>query len=414
MADEAWGNHGACVGSGSQPPDEPLINCSEPQWNDSGLNEVIELTECPEMCGSPCGPNSFCDCGTGTCHCEAGFSGPNCEVDLCQAARCGEHGHCTARYLGSDLPVTSDKACICEPGWTGPLCDKNPCLEIGRTCSGQGKCVAVGDFDTACECNLGFSGEECEVSCDDTCQGLFPYGCRSDYDGKVALGCHPNGGCYYLNPGEEYPVDGFCTFRTYDLDSDSEKCDCPAANDCQFSLPCSEDGTCPNPAFRDDGSSCNSVPWGVCIAGECVRPDGEIPPSNSTVAPTRKLTSPPTLSPKDPETKPPTEAPATKSPTRTPTKKPTKAPSQEPTKRPTRPPTPVPTTSPPTLRPTETSSGLSPCDGICLGEYPHTCTDAQLGKAWYACYVGGGCYYASEVDEPFPYDPENWCIYKWP
>mmetsp|Transcript_20603 Transcript_20603/g.50593 ORF Transcript_20603/g.50593 Transcript_20603/m.50593 type:complete len:1472 (+) Transcript_20603:229-4644(+) len=273
MADEAWGNHGACVGSGVQPNDQPLIDCSDPQQNKYGLNELVRPTDCPESCGHACdSSNSYCDCTTSTCKCKAGFSGSSCEIDLCGAVRCGEHGRCTALYLGASgaLPVTSDKACICEPGWTGPLCDYNPCTDQGRTCSGHGTCIAIGKFETQCECDPGFSGNDCESSCDGFCPGSFPYGCLTDSPGKASLGCARNGGCWYLNASESYPHENFCTYKTYPRDSDSGGCLCPPTSDCQENAEkCNADGVCPPPRNRPDGTPCNSVPWGVCAAGVC-------------------------------------------------------------------------------------------------------------------------------------------------
>ncbi|CAJ1930817.1 unnamed protein product [Cylindrotheca closterium] len=222
MADEAWGNHGACVGSGVQPNDQPQVDCSDPQQNKYGLNELVRPTDCPESCGYACDSStSYCDCATSTCKCNAGFTGSNCEIDLCGDAGCGEHGRCTALYLGvsGELPVSSDKACICEPGWTGLRCDSNPCIYQGRTCSGHGTCIAVGNLETQCECDPGFSGDDCESSCDGFCPGTFPYGCISDSPGKAALGCARNGLCWYLNEGESYPHENFCTYKSYTRDS---------------------------------------------------------------------------------------------------------------------------------------------------------------------------------------------------
>ena len=285
MADQAWGRHGACVGIGTQPPDSPPLDCMN--QNEYGIGGEIETTNCPELCSIDCEKqNAFCDCGTATCHCKAGFAGSNCEIDLCAAARCGIHGTCSARYLGtsSTLPVTS-KACICDEGWSGPLCDKNPCQ--GRTCSGNGKCIAH-DNTAVCECDAGHSGENCEQSCYGICRGDFPFGCASYVDGKDTLGCHSNGGCAYIGPGENYPYEGFCTYKSSQSQS---PCICEAENDCQEVDLCLSNGSCPPPSIKPDGTACNSIPWGVCVAGQCV--DGNGQPTAPIRSPQPAPVSPP-------------------------------------------------------------------------------------------------------------------------
>ena len=47
--------------------------------------------------------NGYCDCATGECLCNPGFSGLNCNIDTCAAAGC-VNGNCVAQYLGGDLP----------------------------------------------------------------------------------------------------------------------------------------------------------------------------------------------------------------------------------------------------------------------------------------------------------------------
>jgi hypothetical protein len=166
----------------------------------------MPASSCPELCDDTCNEdNSYCDCGSNTCRCKAGFMGHNCSIDLCEAARCGEHGTCAARYLGSSslLPVTSEQACICDAGWAGPLCTFNPCLEQGKTCSGNGQCLASGIYGAVCACDSGFSGDNCETSCDDVCPENYPFGCSENVDDAVKYGwCNAGGGCNYPKQGK--------------------------------------------------------------------------------------------------------------------------------------------------------------------------------------------------------------------
>ena len=341
----AWGNHGACIGP-DQPPDMEAISCSA---QNSGKIGAISLTECPELCTNDCNEGSYCHCGKATCECKAGFAGESCSVDLCAAARCGDHGTCASLYLGGSLPVTSSKqACVCDEGWFGPLCDRpDPCVESGRSCNGNGRCVSLG-LDTMCECNDGYSGENCETSCDGICRGDFPYGCAWwDMEGVVKYKCGPSGGCQYLPEGEEGPS-SWCTFK--DISGVADACTCFDDSECLIPEKCEPDGSCPTPTSVANGTPCNSKPMGICQDSACVEPLT----SNPTSMPTSVS---PTLAPTIIPTSPPM------SPTVSPSAGPTQAPSGRPTN--------TPTASPP-----------SPCD--C-----QSCTSSVQDAL--AC-DGGGCY----------------------
>ena len=286
MTDEAWGNTGACAID--RPPDFPKVDCSE-------NNGVLPAEECPGMCDSKCDDTtSYCDCGSKTCKFKPGFTETS---DLCGAARCGEHGSCSAQYLGGGLPVSSS-ACICDEGWSGPLCQYNPCDTLGKTCSGRGSCKVLSDTDATCICENGFSGDDCETSCHDVCNG-GDGGCATNIEGIVRYGCHESGGCSYLREGEEYPYAGFCTYKQVPALS----CSCGNENDCELTLSCNSDGTCPPAEYLPDSTPCNSVPFGVCQAGSCAI-------SEPSVRPTKK----PTHSPSNPTTSVPSMFPPTPTP----------------------------------------------------------------------------------------------------
>lgn len=100
---------GACTTN----PDMAAVNC--------GTQAALDIVEqCPGKCVGGC-QNGFCDCATGTCMCNPGFTGVGCTVDLCAAAGC-VNGNCAAKYLGGDMPMTS-KPCVCREGWYGDKCD---------------------------------------------------------------------------------------------------------------------------------------------------------------------------------------------------------------------------------------------------------------------------------------------------
>ena len=239
---------------------------------------------------------------------------------MCGAARCGEHGTCAAKYLGasSPLPVTSEQACICDSGWSGPLCTFNPCLGQGKTCSGNGQCVAS-DISTAfCECNPGFSGENCAISCNEVCPGHYPFGCSDDIDNVTKYGCNTGGACSYLKDGESYPYSGFCTFKS---NSETNICQC-THNDCELPGQCTN-GQCSKTIPKEDNTPCNSVPFGICRSGICTVTNGPStsPPNPAPPNPAVELVA---AAPPNPAANPAAESNATAPPQnrRRPPKKP--------------------------------------------------------------------------------------------
>ena len=311
--------------------------------NCANINHVLSPAECPELCSECNSADSYCDCGNGACKKKSGFTET---LDLCSAARCGEHGTCSATFLGGELPVT-DIACVCDDGWSGPTCDINPCIAQNKSCGDHGTCVALSDNDAHCDCELGYSGESCETSCDEVCVGSYPYNCNQNIAGVVKYGCKSGGGCSYLQSSVEDFGSNWCTFKEVVSTAD---CTCGSENDCELTVLCNADGTCPTPSYLVDQAPCNSVPFGVCINGTCM-------PEGSTSAPTTKST-----------TGNPTSNPETSSPSKAPTMPP--------------------------------SDIAAPCEGVCQGEYPFGC-NPNLGShiVKYGCKYSGGCTYLSAGNE---------------
>ncbi|KAK1743584.1 discoidin domain-containing protein [Skeletonema marinoi] len=146
------------------------VDCSALVGGNPSEEGSIEASECPELCAaSPCNPiNSYCHCGMpSTCKCKPSFTGPDCSVDLCSSASCGEHGSCAAKYLGGvgDVAIDPSFECICESGWFGNKCDVNPCEmgEPSKTCSGNGNCFSLNGIDAECDCGMGYQGNDCEA-----------------------------------------------------------------------------------------------------------------------------------------------------------------------------------------------------------------------------------------------------------
>ncbi|KAK3268715.1 hypothetical protein CYMTET_22797 [Cymbomonas tetramitiformis] len=178
--DDAGGRaRGACSGW----DDMPEVACSSVA--------ALQLPDCPEECPEGCPDNAYCACGRGACLCQAGFLGDSCATDVCASARCGAHGRCTGRYLGGDLPAVA-AVCTCDEGWSGLTCKANPCE--GNPCGEHGTCVALSETNYRCECESSWSGEDCSETCDDVCQGSYPYNCNT---GLSPAFCLSYGGCSY-------------------------------------------------------------------------------------------------------------------------------------------------------------------------------------------------------------------------
>ncbi|CAF3008670.1 unnamed protein product [Rotaria sp. Silwood2] len=232
---------GACTSF----PDMPPVNCrSQPK--------LSNVEYCSDKCSNGC-TNGYCDCATGECLCNPGFSGSNCNIDTCAAAGC-VHGNCAARYLGQHLPVTN-KPCVCIEGWYGDRCDTPtpppPLLEPEPTCfngcyffmdtdiaGGNLEVIQTSNPKTCCDacqanavCNSWvlagvcflktgtqrihksgiISGLKCSAgigsstivssttaavtsNCDSKCKGKYPHGCNAGF--QVGY-CNAGGGCTY-------------------------------------------------------------------------------------------------------------------------------------------------------------------------------------------------------------------------
>ena len=258
---------------------------------------MLSANECPELCTGGCNNNSVCDCGKQECRCKPGYGGTECATDLCAAARCSDNGTCAATYLGASslIPVTSPgQACICDDGWSGHLCQYNPCATMNKTCSGQGTCVANGDLDAVCQCDPGYSGEDCETSCEGICQGFWPYGCNPNLPDVVLYGCNQSGGCSYKKEGEGALSSGFCVFK--EVGSGNQECTCTSDNECEVVGLCDASGECPVPTQLADGTPCNSIPWGICQNGSCSAAGSSSPTATPEATPTNLPTNKPSHS----------------------------------------------------------------------------------------------------------------------
>uniref|UniRef100_A0A674A1T8 Teneurin transmembrane protein 3 n=1 Tax=Salmo trutta TaxID=8032 RepID=A0A674A1T8_SALTR len=124
-----------CSGHGSCHHGECHCN---PGWG--GMGCAILKSTCPEQCSS----HGTFHTETGTCICEANWTGTDCTVEVC-TVDCGPHGACVSG------------TCHCEEGSAGSECDQRDCHP---RCTDHGVCR-----EGKCDCHQGWTGEHCTIAC---------------------------------------------------------------------------------------------------------------------------------------------------------------------------------------------------------------------------------------------------------
>ncbi len=213
--------------------------------------------------------------------------------------------------------------------------------------------------------------------CEGVCIGDYPYGCATSLDGVVLYGCHRNGGCHYLLAGQNYPYEGFCTFKsllamsispTRRPTSTPTKSPTAKPSDAANQYPC--DGIC----IGDYPYGCATnlvdvVEYGCHHAGGCnYLKNGESYPYNGFCTYKSLLVQ-----------------------------------ASQPTKNPISNPTPSPTPNP------TGAINRNPCDGICIGDFPYGCATDLVDVVEYGCHHAGGCNYLKS-GESYPY--AGFCSFK--
>lgn len=230
--------------------------------------------DCGGFCGA-CPAHSECDDGlhglgcvcTGTWKQEA----PNAACDDCQPLHygptcapcpvdCGVHGTCEDGVFGSGV-------CLCDAGWAGETCQDCDATHFGPSCTGV--CPDCGDRlacsagivgTGACKCSGGFRGAQCD-ECGVGFQGAECTVCATGYYSRHCLPCtcSSNGVCDDGNTG-----DGHCTCRDGWTGPDCDECEegryGSSCRLCPDECPDTQDA-----AVVCDGGVSGS---GLCVCGE--------------------------------------------------------------------------------------------------------------------------------------------------
>ncbi|XP_071942565.1 uncharacterized protein [Antedon mediterranea] len=156
--------------------------------------------KCAQKC--TCQNGAQCNPETGTCLCDAGYQGKDCE-EMCRSSRGGIN--CEQCLCEGPLICHDDyDECVCPAGYSGPTCIL-PCPEgyYGPSCLNKCNCRGNETCDAVsgkCNCEPGWSGAECEAMCT---PGLFGPACSLTCPKCPRLNVcfHVNGSCDVCESG---------------------------------------------------------------------------------------------------------------------------------------------------------------------------------------------------------------------
>ncbi len=240
----------------------------------------------PDPCdGIVCESNSTCS--EGSCECDAGWTGDDCETDIddCASNPCQNGGACTD---GVD-----SYTCDCSgTGYVGDDCETNINDCASNPCQNEGTCTD-GINSYTCDCSgTGYEGDDCETNIDDctpnpcndgACtDGVNSYTCDCSGTGYEGDDCETE-----INECASGPCqhDGICS----DLVNDYS-CNCSGTgwegNDCENDIDECESNPCENSetsgicANTDGSYSCDCSGTGGWSGDNC-----QIPPDDPCVVP---------------------------------------------------------------------------------------------------------------------------------
>lgn len=124
---------GTCAGDNSP--------CCRPTPKEVCTEDGCSIVEADECSGA-----GTCSSEVGGCVCNAGKTGPYCNVeqDVCAVLDCGEHGGCQS---------TSGLAeCFCDNGWVGQFCQFKTCSGRGAYDISTDECLCYSPFSNTTDC----------------------------------------------------------------------------------------------------------------------------------------------------------------------------------------------------------------------------------------------------------------------
>ncbi|XP_047736157.1 protein draper isoform X3 [Hyalella azteca] len=221
--------HGVCL-----KPD--LCRC---EAGFSGPSCNIRMRACPEgkwgmgcVHDCPCLHEGKCDPLYGNCSCHAGWIGQYCE-EKCPQNKYGMDckDQCRCRNGGTCDHISG--ACYCPPGWTGPLCEKLcPSGTHGNACSNKCQCQNGGNCDPItgkCNCPPGWTGDVCANPCP---IGSWSTNCTEVCDCYNGATCdHVTGRCKCTAGFLGNKCQKECPLGTYGVNC-TETCDCKNGATC--------------------------------------------------------------------------------------------------------------------------------------------------------------------------------------
>uniref|UniRef100_A0A2C9JEB6 Uncharacterized protein n=1 Tax=Biomphalaria glabrata TaxID=6526 RepID=A0A2C9JEB6_BIOGL len=247
----------------------------KPGWTGTKCDQDID--ECAINAIICANPNEKCHNlnGSAECICQDGFLKPNSSVS-CQACNSTHYGpncalQCSCMMANTANCNNVNGTCTCNPGWTGPNCDHliDQCTNSSFCTAGNETCYNISGTAT-CDCKIGFhrptSGGLCQA-CDSTHWGL---NCSN-----VCL-------CDVSNSRDCNDVNGTCTCNSgwtgtkCDLDIDeciTNTSYCLGPSEICYNLNGSAECLCQVGNYRPSSGlscqACNSTHYGLNCALQC-------------------------------------------------------------------------------------------------------------------------------------------------
>ena len=195
--------------------------CDE-HWIGENCTEYVHCDPNPCLSGGHCvnAGNHF------VCECQSGFSGKLCEKSPCEPSPCGI-GVCS---------IGPDHQYICDCTKTnafGNQCEYQNCQTI--SCGEHGAIISIGGSVCTCECQLGFSGPNCNL----TEETNYGQQCKNNSDcWSEAQYCNSESNQCDCNLELGFILDEFQPSLTYGQCIGPVPV-CETSDDCEFGQTCS-------------------------------------------------------------------------------------------------------------------------------------------------------------------------------